>query len=196
MNLLDALSDAASGPPVSDILAAIGITVAPRPAVPPPIRPASALPLRAPQRPAVAVRPARPMVEETGPVAASRAELRAMVEAQCRADASREVWPDDWWDPVDPEDARRCRLLWAEVLRFCLGDVCQQVIKWAPRGDTSALLSWVRSRDCDIVAALAGVDPDALRDRVLVMLATAEGAAALLDRLFPWLGRGKGPDHG
>lgn len=55
--------------------------------------------------------------------------------------------------PEPAADARACRQLWCDVLLACLRDAARD-----PRDP------WLGSRDYFMVAALAGIDPDAACD--------------------------------
>lgn len=119
--------------------------------------------------------------------------LAAALDAQCAAQPDRMPWPASWFDRNDPADSHRCLQLWSEALRMLLVDACEEVCKDFDRRDAWDRQSekmrrgprpmvrsvWVGSSDFMAVCALAGLDGEAIRDRVSAKLVTREGAAAL-----------------
>lgn len=97
----------------------------------------------------------------------------------------------------DPEDAERCRVLWAAVLVECLVSALEaklwrlsapgarrrpfSLTQGAPVGE-----GWIGGRDFHMVCALAGLDGKAVEDALAGHLASAAG----IDRLLAALGKG------
>jgi hypothetical protein len=109
------------------------------------------------------------------------------------AEPDREPWPDSWFTHTDAGDGHRCLQMWAECLRICLVEAADQTCKdyeaqaaWdakpeklrkGPRPIVRS--SWIRTSDFMQVCALAGLDGQAVLDRVAPKLATHLGAAEL-----------------
>lgn len=192
MKLLDALTrvmnDARPVAPVvtTKVLAALDRALAESPAKPVTVAPVPARP--AAVVPVVVAAPAddhRPM---------RGAELRAAVAELGAAQPERAQWPERWWTDNDPDDGLRCRDMWAEALRICLIDICEQVCEdfaaqafWdgTPeplrhgRPRPLVRMHWIGTPDFMMVCALAGLDGDAVAGRVKRQMQTAQGAADL-----------------
>jgi hypothetical protein len=115
--------------------------------------------------------------------------LRAMLDELATAQPDRLPWPADWLEGTDSGEAAACRRMWADVLRCALGDICRAVmdapVRQSRRNEGApARFSWIGGKDFRIICALAGFEPDAIADRVVPMLQSAETARALYGRLF------------
>lgn len=129
------------------------------------------------------------------PVANSPAAVAAGVFCQGVEPVTREPWPASWFAVNDPADAYRCQQMWGEALRLLLIDVCKDVqavferqAVWDAMRTKHGLRpiirpSWVTSADFHLVCALAGLDGEAVADRVTAKLRTAEGAAEMIAAL-------------
>lgn len=109
------------------------------------------------------------------------------------AEPDREPWPDSWFTHTDAGDGHRCLQMWAECLRICLVEAADQTCKdyeaqaaWdakpeklrkGPRPIVRS--SWIGTSDFMQVCALAGLDGQAVLDRIAPKLATHLGAAEL-----------------
>jgi hypothetical protein len=109
------------------------------------------------------------------------------------ASTDRAPWPEEWFATNDPAHGYRCQRMWAECLRMSLLDVCETYCKDCDRRDAwdrasdvfrqgprpEVRPSWVGSADFHLVCALAGLDGDAVAQRVKAKLVSRDGAAAM-----------------
>ncbi len=141
----------------------------------------------------VKVKPARPEAQDAEQRPLRGDELRDAIAALCAVEPAREPWPDSWFAHTDAGDGHRCLQMWAECLRICLVDACDEACKtfeaqakWdatpekmrkgprpLPRN------AWVGTSDFMQVCALAGLDGQAVLDRVAPQLSQLATAAEL-----------------
>ena len=101
------------------------------------------------------------------------------------ADPDRMPWPSDWTARRDPADATACRRMWSSVLRSALFEVVSgeiQVQSERRQSRPAVDRHYLDTRDFGDVCNLAGLDPIAVRERVLAALACPEGRAAMSSR--------------
>ena len=191
-DVLDDLAEALAAGPVDDVLALLGVAgSAPAPVAAGPVDDVPA--------PPVAAMPARrddrvPHVTLPMPLVRQQLAHRAQETAGLGLDLERLAWPDEWFDANDIEAGQACGALWGEVLRLCLVDISavaggirRAELSLSGYATTQARDSWLRSRDFQEVAALAGLDGHAVLERLTPILADPARAAA-----FYWMLVGQG----
>ena len=100
-------------------------------------------------------------------------------------------WPESWLNSNDPLDGARCRGLWQAVMTSCLIGALDDHLDPKRRADVPE--SWIGGASFRMIADMAGLDAEAIEDRVRIHMRTREGAEHLRRALGGRLPRG--PRH-
>ena len=92
--------------------------------------------------------------------------IRRMIAA---ADPERLPWPDDWFADDDPTAASRCVKLWSAAFMVSAEQDLFDAIGWLDRTGTPHF-SFLFKKEAAEVASLAGLNPEAVFDRLRAAL--------------------------